>query len=167
MRIYIFRHGIAVDAGAPTAPEADADRPLTAEGTERTRMALHGFISMGAVVDRIWTSPYARCAQTAMLAAEVLGVPRMSVDRRPELVPEGDPTVLLAQLPQLHDDGVMIIGHSPMVDTMIAQLLGLGTPISALKKAGLAVLQHKPGMIHAKLLGLYEPKTLRRLGRVE
>jgi phosphohistidine phosphatase len=167
MRIYIFRHGVAVDAADPAAPELDADRPLTADGTERTRMALHGLISMGAVVDRIWTSPYVRCVQTAQLAAEVLGVPRMSIEKLTEMEPGGDPASLLARLPLMHDDGVMLIGHSPSVDQMLCQLLGLAEPITALKKAGLAVLQQKSGMTRAKLLGLYEPKTLRRMGRVE
>ena len=94
MRIYIFRHGVALDAADPSAPELDADRPLTADGTERTRMALHGLISMGAVVDRIWTSPYVRCVQTAQLAAEVLGVPRMSIEKLTEMEPGGDPASL-------------------------------------------------------------------------
>ncbi|MBM4343644.1 MAG: phosphohistidine phosphatase SixA [Deltaproteobacteria bacterium] len=167
MRLYLMRHGIAIDRADPGCPEADADRPLTQEGRERTRLALHGLVSLGVVVDRIVSSPLLRCLQTAELGAEALGVPRLALETHAGLVPGGDPTDLCAVLRSLPDDGVLIVGHAPDLDLMAARLLGLPGPVTALKKSGVAVLSQKPGAPTARLLGVYEPKTLRRLGRSE
>lgn len=167
MRLYVMRHGIAVDAASEDAPPEDADRPLTAAGIERTRLALHGLIALGSVVDRIVTSPLLRCAQTATLAAEVLGVPRLSIETHPALAPTGDCDELCAALVRLPDDGVLLIGHSPGVDVLVSRLLGLAEPITSVKKAGVVVLQHKAGQGRCRLVGVYEPKVLRRLGRIE
>jgi phosphohistidine phosphatase SixA len=167
MRLYVMRHGIAVDPTSPDAPSADADRPLTSAGVERTRLALHGLIALGTVVDRIVTSPLLRCAQTATLAADVLGVPRLSIETHPGLAPDGESSELCAALLRLPDDGVLLIGHSPGVDQLVSRLLGLPENVTSLKKAGVAVLQFKAGQPRCQLLGVYEPKALRRLGRVE
>lgn len=167
MRLYVMRHGIAMDATSPDAPETDADRPMTADGIERTRLALHGLVSVGAVVDRIVSSPYLRCTQTATLASEILGVPKLAAETHVGLSPDGDFAELLTALRRLPDDGVLLVGHSPGVDLLIASLLGLPQPVTALKKAGVAALQCKSGQELCKLVGLYEPKTLRRLGRIE
>lgn len=167
MRLYVMRHGIAIDSADPAAPAEDADRALTAEGVERTRAALQGLISFGAVVDRVVTSPHLRCTQTAQLASEVLGVPRFSVESHSGLAPAADFGELIAGLRRLPDDGVLLIGHSPDVDKITAALLGLTAPITALKKAGLVVLQLRTGQEVAKLAGVFEPKVLRRLGRTE
>lgn len=167
MRLYVMRHGIAIDSVDPGAPAEDSDRALTAEGVERTRAALQGLISFGAVVDRVVTSPYLRCTQTAQLASEILGVPRFSVESHGGLAPGADFDELIAGLRRLPDDGVMLIGHSPDVDKITATLLGLAAPITAIKKAGLVLLQLRTGQELAKLIGVYEPKVLRRLGRTE
>jgi phosphohistidine phosphatase len=167
MRLYIMRHGIAIGSDDPGAPAEDGDRPLTAEGVERTRAALQGLISFGAVVDRVVASPLLRCTQTAQLASEVLGVPRFSLETHTGLAPGADFAELIEGLRRLPDDGVLVIGHSPDVDLLSAALLGLPNPITSLKKAGLLILQLRTGQPLAKLVGVYEPKVLRRLGRTE
>lgn len=167
MRIYVMRHGIAVDRTDPAAPENDADRPLTLDGRERTRLALHGLVSLGVVVDRVVASPLVRCVQTAELVSEILGVPRLAMETHAGLQPDADQSELLAGLRNLRDDGVMLIGHAPDCDDTVAKLLGLPLPITALKKSGVVVLSLKSGAELARLVGVYEPKTLRRLGRLE
>lgn len=167
MRIYVMRHGIAIDRADPAAPQSDGDRALTLDGKERTRLALNGLISLGVVVDRVVASPHLRCVQTAELVSEVLGVPRLAMETHAGLLPEADQAELLAGLRNLRDDGVMLIGHAPDCDETVAKLLGLAHPITALKKSGIAVLSLKSGAEHARLVGVYEPKTLRRLGRAE
>lgn len=167
MRLYVMRHGIAIDPEDPQAPQSDAERALTEDGAERTRLALHGLVSVGAVVDRIVSSPLLRCAQTAELAAEILGVPRFSVETHPGMQPDADPTELLTGLRRLPDDGVLLVGHSPSVDVIVSRLLGLQAPITQIKKAGVVALAAKSGQEHCRLVGMFEPKVLRRLGRVE
>ena len=167
MRLYVMRHGIAIDHADPACPDSDADRPLTLDGKERTRLALHGLVSLGSVVDRIVSSPLLRCTQTAELAAEILGVPRLAVETHAGLAPAADATELATALRNLPDDGVVVIGHAPDLDLLIARLLGLPAPVTALKKSGVAVIRLKTGTPIARLIGVYEPKTLRRLGRAE
>ncbi len=167
MRIYVMRHGIAVEPGDPTAPATDEERALTHDGIERARLAFHGMVAMGVVVDRIVASPLLRCTQTAELAAEILGVPRFSVETHPGLRPDGDFGEMLVSLRRLPDDGVLLVGHSPSVDLIVARLLGVPAPVTALKKAGMAVLTGKSGQENCRLVAMLEPKLLRRLGRSE
>lgn len=167
MRLYCMRHGIAADRADPAFADRDGERPLTVDGRERARLALHGVGALGAVVDRIVVSPLLRCTQTAEIAAQILGVPRLSVETHAGLLPGADPTELLAGIRNLRDDGVLIIGHAPDLDDLVAKLVGAAAAVTALKKAGCAVVQLKSGAAAGTLIGVYEPKTLRRLGRVE
>ena len=124
-------------------------------------------VAMGVVVDRIVTSPLLRSTQTAEIAAEILGVPRFSVETHPGLRPDGDFTEMLVSLRRLPDDGVLLVGHAPSVDQIIARLLGALQPITTLKKAGLVALSGKSGQENCRLVAMLEPKVLRRLGRSE
>jgi len=164
MRIHLFRHGIAIDRADPAAPADDADRPLTIDGRERTRLALGGMVALGLAVDRIVASPYLRCVQTAEIATQVLGVPRLAVETHAGLAPGADQGELLAGLRNLRDDSVMLIGHAPDLDLTLACLVGVAAPVTALKKAGLATLSLKAGAERARLVALFEPKVLRQLG---
>ena len=163
MRLYIMRHGIAIDRLDPTCPP-DAERPLTHEGTERTRQALHGLVGLGIAIDRILTSPYVRSMQTAELAAEALGVPRAQIEQTTTLLPASEPASFEALLPQLRVKAALCIGHSPDLDLLIGHLCGLDRAFTSLKKAGVAQLEWKQGE-RARLVALLEPKILRQLGR--
>ena len=54
-----FRHGIAVDREDPSVT-SDTDRPLTEEGTRKTRAAAEGLKRMDLDFDLILTSPWLR-----------------------------------------------------------------------------------------------------------
>ncbi|MBZ5503735.1 MAG: histidine phosphatase family protein [Acidobacteriia bacterium] len=64
MILYVVRHGIAVDRGGHGAP-AEAERPLTPEGVQKTHTAALGLRALGAKPGAVITSPYVRAAQTA------------------------------------------------------------------------------------------------------
>lgn len=162
MRLYVMRHGVAMDRHDPAAP-SDPERPLTADGTERTRLAVLGLASLGVHVERIVTSPHLRALQTAQIAAELLGHSRLSVDVLPELAPAlpvEDVVKALDKSPL----STLVVGHAPELDALIAQLVGATQPLTALKKAGVAVLDVR-GTSGGRLLAVYEPKVLRQLGR--
>ena len=87
MRLYVMRHGVAMDRHDPAAP-SDPERPLTADGSERTRLAVLGLVRLGVHVERVLTSPHLRAVQTAAIAAEPLGVTRANVEALDALAPE-------------------------------------------------------------------------------
>src|SRR6202789_4392447 len=78
MILYLVRHGIAVDRTDPKSP-AEAARPLTARGVQKTREAALGFSALGAKPEILITSPYVRAAQTAEIFAEALGFPQQKI----------------------------------------------------------------------------------------
>lgn len=162
MRVFLMRHGVAMDRHDPAAP-SDPERPLTADGTERTRLAVLGLVSLGAQVDRIVTSPHLRAVQTANIAAERLGTPRSGVEVLPSLAPTGSLEEAAAAL-EARQVNTLVIGHAPELDQLIAVLVGSAQPVTALKKAGVAVVDMR-GAGSGRLLAVYEPKVLRQLGR--
>ncbi len=164
MRLFIMRHGVAVDRHDPNE---DASRVLTLEGIERTRLSAHGLVTMGASIDCILTSPYLRATQTAAIVGEALGVPRLAIENCDALMPEADPVTLLPILRGLEVETAMCIGHAPQLDLLIARLLGSPHAVTQLKKAGVAVIEARLHSDTARIIAVYEPKTLRQLGRVK
>ncbi len=64
MRLYIVRHGIAIDREDPKCPP-DPERYLTEEGIEKTKQVAKGVAALGITGDLFLTSPYVRAVQTA------------------------------------------------------------------------------------------------------
>lgn len=71
MRLYIVRHGIAVDRADPAAT-TDEERWLTDEGKAKTRLVALGLQALGVEIDAIFSSPLVRARQTAEVLAKVL-----------------------------------------------------------------------------------------------
>ncbi len=163
MRLYVMRHGVAMDRHDPAAP-SDPERPLTADGSERTRLAVQGLVRLGVRVERVLTSPYLRAAQTAAIAAEPLGVPRAQIETLEALAPQQPVDTAVTALEASTARATLVIGHAPELDALIARLVGAAQPLTALKKAGVAVLDVR-GPSGGRLLAVYEPKVLRQLGR--
>lgn len=163
MRLYIMRHGVAVDRYEPAE---DAGRALTLEGVERTRLSAHGLVTLGASIDCILTSPYLRATQTAEILGEALGVPPLAIETNDALLPDADPQALLPILRGLEVETAMCIGHSPHLDLLVARLVGAPHAVTQLKKAGVAVVEARLHSDTGRLVAIYEPKTLRQLGRV-
>jgi phosphohistidine phosphatase len=160
MRLYLMRHGVAVDRADPACPP-DPERPLTHAGRDRTRAAARGLRALGVSPARALTSPYRRARQTAALTLAALSIPPDGLEETPLLLPDADPAELL---PLLAGPDAICFGHAPHLDALVAMLVGAPVPFTSLKKAGVAVLvgEARPG--GAELEAVYPPRVLRRLG---
>ena len=166
MLVYLARHGIAVSRTDPTSP-ADAARPLTPKGVEKTMEVARGLAELRVHPSVLITSPLLRAVQTAEIFAEALGFPVTRLRRSDSLTPESKPALLFAELARLKAREVMCFGHAPHLDNIIASATaGKALAFTQLKKAGVALLEFdsfEPPK--AVLCWLYTPKILRRLAR--
>jgi phosphohistidine phosphatase len=164
MKLVLFRHGPAGQRDPRRWPD-DALRPLTTRGEERTRGAARGLRRLlGSDPVAIITSPYTRCASTAMIVAECFETGR--VTEHEALEPGGSYRNIIALLgDRKPGETLVLIGHEPDLGRLAGTLLfGAPSPLP-LRKAGACVLQFvgrvEPGA--AILHGFYPPRTLRRL----
>jgi phosphohistidine phosphatase len=166
MQLYIVRHGIAIDREDPKCPP-DPERHLTEEGVEKTRQVAKGVAALQTGADLLLSSPYVRANQTAELFAEVLDYPRQKIRRTDLLLPGAEPSLLFRELAkEKQASSVFLFGHAPQLDDFIATALGSKRHVTALKKAGVAVIELKrvsPPM--GRLVWLATPKLLRRAGK--
>lgn len=164
MRLYLVRHGLAVNPAEPNCPP-DPKRFLTPEGIKKTRVAMLGLAALGVEPQVLVSSPYLRAVQTAELAAEALKYPADKIRTIEALLPGTAPGQLLRELARIDKEEVMCFGHAPNLDLVIAHCLGLRNPVTQLKKAGAAGLDLQSlSPVKASLLWLYTGKALRLLG---
>lgn len=165
MRLYLVRHGIAIDRTDPNCP-ADPARPLTPKGEARTRSVARGLAELGVRPQMTMSSQLLRAVQTAEIFCDVLGLNVSRLRRTDSLLPQSKPTALLNELARLKAQEVMCFGHAPNLDAIIAAASGSGQVFTQLKKSGVALLEiesfQPPRVI---LQWLYNPRILRRLGR--
>lgn len=161
IRLYLMRHGIAIDREDPQCPP-EPERPLTREGIEKTRAAARGLRALGIKPAALLTSPYLRAVQTAELAGEALGLRAFKLHRTDALLPEAEPAALFRELARLRVPEIICFGHAPNMDLLIAHALGTARTFTAMKKAGVACLDFSTFATgRASLLWLMTPKSLR------
>ena len=166
MQLYIVRHGIAIDREDPQCPP-DPDRYLTEEGVEKTKGVARGLAALGATGDLFLTSPYVRAVQTAEIVASTLGYAKQKIRRTDSLLPGTEPSLLFRELAKdKQTSAVLVFGHAPHLDDLIATAVGAKKHVTELKKAGVALIELKRisppiGM----LVWLATPKLLRRAGK--
>jgi phosphohistidine phosphatase len=148
MRLYFMRHGIAED-GTP-----DAERALTKEGVNNTKLAAQKLKALGVSVAHLYSSPLVRARQTAEIVAQALNT---EVEIRDEVGPGFSITAVQAMVSDVdREDSVMFVGHEPDFSTTITSLVG-GRIV--MKKGGLArvdVISDQP--LLGKLVWLIAPK---------
>jgi phosphohistidine phosphatase len=162
MILYLVRHGIAVDRADPKSP-AEAERPLTARGVQKTREAALGFCALGAKPEVLITSPYVRAAQTAEIFAEALGFSPEKIRVSDALKPAQNPAEILKEISHLKAKEVALFGHAPHLDMLIAQLAGSRGPFTELKKAGAACFEQASPHSRWTLRWLLTAKFTRKL----
>src|SRR6266576_898748 len=166
MRLYIVRHGIAIDREDPKCPP-DSERYLTEEGVEKTEPVARGVAALGVTADLFLTSPYMRAAQTAEIFASALEYAKQKIRRTDLLLPGAEPSLLFRELARDKQvSTVFLFGHAPQLDDVIATALGSKKHLTALNKAGVAFLDLKrlsPRV--GELVWLATPKLLRRAGK--
>ena len=166
MQLYIVRHGIAIDREDPKCP-SDPERFLTEEGIEKTSEVAKGVSKIADTPELMLTSPYLRAAQTAEIFADALDYPKQKIRKTEALLPGAEPLQLMRELGKDKDQStVFVFGHAPHVDELLATVLGSKHHISALKKAGVALVELRRLVPPSgQLVWLATPKLLRRAGK--
>jgi len=142
VNLYLLRHGIAVERGAPGF-KTDADRPLTPKGKRQLRDIAGAMRNMDLDFDLILSSPFRRARQTAEIVAQNLKQAKQ-LAFSDELTPEGNPKALIRQLNELQPapENILLVGHEPYLSRFAARLIsGEDTARLELKKGGLCRLE--------------------------
>ena len=127
MRLYVMRHGPAEDRASSGR---DFDRQLTPAGREVVQRVADAFQRARAEREasaqplRILTSPRARAQETAAILRGALG----PVPREIEIANElgGETAIPLSLIAEATTSGVdtVLVGHQPVVEELVKQLLG-------------------------------------------
>lgn len=139
MNLYIIRHAIAVDEGAPEFQ--DSERPLTDKGKKKMRQIAKGLRALGVDFDLILSSPYVRAKETAEILADVFKM-KKNVESSENLVPMGDPDLLIAELNEKYSvNSIALVGHEPQLTALIGLLVSENANMDmTLKKGGVCSL---------------------------
>ena len=143
MDLILFRHGIAMDRQEWNGK--DQDRPLTGEGSRKTRRSAKGFMNLGISPTHLFTSPLVRARATAAIIEK--RVERQVTARVcDELIPGKPPQALLSLLATLPADSVVLcVGHEPHLSGVASSLLcGRTCAGLSLKKAGACLIHLEP-----------------------
>jgi len=166
MKLYIVRHGIAIERGTPKCP-AEAERFLTEEGLQKTKQVAEGVAAIGVQADLLLSSPYVRAVQTAEIFAGVLDYPIEKIRRTEQLLPGAEPLLLIRELARERANStIFLFGHAPQLDDVVAAALNCKKAVTSLKKAGVALVElERVSPPIGELVWLASPKLLRRLGK--
>jgi phosphohistidine phosphatase len=119
VRVYLIRHGHAVDAEGNLS---DEQRYLSKKGRKALREIGRALKESGVEFDAIVTSPLVRAVQTAEMLAErtdYLGV----IEALPALLPGVPPRICASELPA-RGAAVAVVGHEPGLTMLGAFLCG-------------------------------------------
>lgn len=141
MDLYLLRHAIAVEHGAP-GYEKDSNRVLTPKGTKKMRRAAEGMQAMELSFDIILSSPFARARQTAEIVAEVFDAMK-SLEFTDSLAVGGDPEELIGLINTKYSavQSFLLVGHEPYMSSLISLLVAGDQSVTVtMKKGGLCKL---------------------------
>jgi len=137
MKLYLLRHGIAVDrlGGEITS---DWQRPLTAEGQAETKQVAIGLKTLGVRADLIVSSPLVRAKQTAQIVLDVLAK-GSEIQISEALAPGATVSDLYKFLRTLRKaENIFLVGHEPDMGRIAGNLLWSGPELYIpFKKAGI------------------------------
>jgi phosphohistidine phosphatase len=141
MKLYILRHGDAVEHGDPRYKESD--RPLTPKGIQRTKQLAHALREMEISFDAVLTSPLTRARETAEIVVRGLR-PESKLEMSDHLSPSGSMERLVDQVNRIRPvpNDVLLVGHEPYLSGLISLfcLGGPGLPLT-FKKGALCRLE--------------------------
>ena len=138
MFLYIARHAWAGQRGDPKWPD-DSLRELTEEGIARFTEVVKLLAERGFEPERIATSPYTRCLQTAQIILEyVLTEPKL--ETLAALEPGSDIEPLIEWTNEQGGKDVCWVGHSPDVERLAAELIGDGSAGVRFAKGAVAAI---------------------------
>jgi|SRR5688572_754940 len=141
MNLYLMRHGLAVERGAP-GYDSDRERPLTPKGERKVRRVGEALAKMEVSFDAVLSSPLIRAQQTADVLSDEMKT-KGKVLLTEHLAPGGsikEMVNLLQHLPGTPQE-VLLVGHEPDLGGLAATLLTGGDGVAILfKKGGIAKL---------------------------
>jgi phosphohistidine phosphatase len=164
MNLYILRHGLAVDHGAPGYAK-DADRPLTPKGERKLGRIADAMDELELSFDLILSSPYTRARQTAEIVAEALGACK-KLKFSDALTPHGSFKKLIEWLNRCKSlpDDVLLVGHEPYLSGLISLLVSGDSTFSVvMRKGGLCKLSIE-SLKHGRCAALEWLLTPRQMG---
>jgi phosphohistidine phosphatase len=141
MNLYILRHGLAVEHGAP-GYKKDSDRPLTPEGERKLARTAKAMEAMDVSFDLIVSSPYVRARQTAQFIADAFKAGK-KLQLSETLIPGGSSKQLIDLLNRLAPpwEDIILVGHEPYLSGLISLLVSGEEYVAIeLKKGGLCKL---------------------------
>lgn len=163
--LLVVRHAIALDRiEAMERGIDDAQRPLTAEGTDKMEAAARGLVRLQPGCSHILSSPLLRAQQTATILQQHSPDAEMSL--LDELAPPYSSEECIAALNRYRGNQITIVGHEPDLSRLIALLIGCSVDGGIeLKKGGMALLHfdHHIAPGRGILRWLLTPKQLRLL----
>jgi len=168
VHLLLLRHAIAAQRDPERWPD-DGLRPLTPEGRRKMQRGALGIVALGVRPDLVLTSPLARAADTARIAAAAFK-PRPEIRVLKPLAPGGGSGGVLAGLGGLPSAStVLLVGHEPDLTRLAGALLieprgDLGLDF---KKGGLCWIDcdGAPRPRAGRMILLVTPRVLRRLRR--
>ena len=139
MDLYILRHGIAEDV---SESGLDRDRVLTKEGIEKTKSSAKALRKLEVQFDAIFSSPFARARQTAEIVADELNLTSVLQFVDALGAASSAETVLTdLQKTMRKQSSVLVVGHEPILSSLISLLLSGSPSLSiTLKKGGFCKL---------------------------
>lgn len=162
MFLYIARHAWAGQRGDPRWAD-DSKRELTPEGIERFSNMVKTLVGRGFRPERIATSPYTRCRQTADLIARHLDS-KLKVEELAALEPGSQLQPLVEWTNSQGGRDVCWVGHSPDVEELTAALIGDGQACLRFAKGGMAAIRFDEQVVVGEGV-LYWLATAKLLGR--
>lgn len=138
MQVYLLRHGIAEDK---SSSGKDRDRELTAKGRAELKAVLHAAARAKVKPALILTSPYVRARDTAAKARKILGVEENLIETN-ALVPDSQPQTVWAEIcDHRKEESLMLVGHNPLFEQLVAHLLGTPTLQFQFEKGAIVALE--------------------------
>ena len=168
MKLYILRHGDAVESGDPRYNENE--RPLTPKGVQRTKLLAHALRQMEISFDAVLSSPLTRARETAEIIVRGLRLEK-KFELTEHLALSGSMAKLVDRINGIHPmpEAVLLVGHEPYLSGFVS-LLCTGGPDLALtfKKGALCRLEMEmlgcgrcavlDWLLQPRLLGFKPPK---------
>ena len=140
MNLYIVRHAIAVQCSTPGYDD-DSQRPLTDTGRKKMKKIVKGLHQLDLELNVILSSPYVRARDTAKILAKEFDMTE-EIAFSDNLIPPGNLENLVSEIHEKYDvDNVALVGHEPMLSSLISWLATGNTDMRVtLKKGGVAYL---------------------------
>src|SRR5262245_4581642 len=123
MDLYLIRHAEAVPLGEGGITD-DADRPLTEQGHEQTRVVAEGLTRHGIRLGRLVSSPLLRARQMAQGLLSHMPQPVPALEVREELAPGHKRRKLTKYLLGLDAEAVGLVGHNPDLSELVGWFIG-------------------------------------------